>query len=393
MKKLLCLMLIAAMLLTSAVALADTQINPQENRGITPQAAAENEVEEGISPTTGLTLSTLNVPEGFTGMAATGRYLPMMVQIGNDNGGVGSRAPWGASYVDVVYEMPLHKNGATRLSFIYNDLVPDSVGYIRSARVAHAWLREEWGAGFLFYGQQEYEGTNVLDEFKNMGHQYLADGYFFSGIVGEGKPWKKYYTSRSGKVRPYHVNANVAAMYALIPEDYAPSNHAFKFTDDVPAEGDTAQSIKVSWHSGGSDSTYGSKLIYDVDSNTYLRYMRRDNDALEPWVDEDTKEQIAFANVIVQFTNVSYHNGVDAPVVEVIGKSGKNYVPVEGNADFFMCGKHIVGYWKHDSVTSRTVFYGPDGEEISLQRGKTLILLFPNDGQNGSAITYSESAQ
>lgn len=387
MKKLLCLMLIAAMLLTSAVALADTKIDPMENRGITTQAVGENPVEEGISPTTGLPFDTMVKPEGFAGMAITNRYMPMMVQIGNDNGGIGSRAPWGVTYADVVYEMPLHKNGATRISAIFSDLIPDSAGYIRSARVGHAWLREEWGAGFLFYGQQEYEGTNVLEEFKNLGHQYLMDGYFFSGIVGEGKPWKKYYTARSGLVRPYHVNANVAAMYGLIPENYVAPNHAFKFTDDVP-EGDAAQSIKVSWHSGGSDSTYGSQLVYDIDSNTYLRYMRRDNNVLEPWVDKDSQEQIAFANVIVQFTKVTY-KAVDAPVVEVIGKNGNQYVPVEGNADIFMGGKHVAGYWKHDSVTSRTVFYGADGEEISLQRGKTLIILFPNDGLNGSAVTYS----
>lgn len=391
MKKLICFMLAAMMLLSAASALADTKINPQENRGITPAAVTENAVEDGISPTTGLTLSTLNVPAGFTGMAATGRYLPMMVQIGNDNGGVGNRAPWGASYLDVAYEMPLHKNGATRLSFIYNDVVPDSAGYIRSARVTHVWLREEWGAGFLFYGQQEYESTNVITEFKNLGHDYVFDDLLFNGIVGDSKPWKKYYTARSGVVRPYHVNANVAAMYSLVPADYVAPNHAFKFTDEMP-EGDDAQSVKVVWHGGESDNTYGSQLIYDLDSNTYLRYMRRENGAKEPWVDKDTGEHIGFANVIVQFANVEYKSN-DAPVIYVIGKSGDNFKAIEGNADFFMGGKHVAGYWKHDSVTSRTVYYGPDGEEISLQRGKTLIVLFPNDGQNDSEITYSATAQ
>lgn len=388
MKKLICFMLAAMMLLTTAFALADTKIDPQEKRNITPAAVTENEVEEGISPTTGLTLSALNVPTGFTGMAATGRYLPMMIQIGNDNGGVGYRAPWGASYVDVVYEMPLHKNGATRLTFLYNDLVPDSAGYVRSARLAHVWLREEWGAGFLFYGQQEYESTNVITEFRNLGHDYVYDDLLFNGIVGDSKAWKKYYTARSGITKPYHVNANIAAMYSLVPADYEAPNHAFKFTDEVP-EGDAAQSVRISWHNGGTDTEYGSQLVYDLDSNSYLRYMRRKNDALEPWVDKDTGEQIGFANVIVQFVNVEYKSN-DAPIVWVIGKSGSKYTAIEGNADFFMGGKHIAGYWKHDDVTSRTVYYGPDGEEISLQRGKTLIVLFPNDGQNGSSLSYSE---
>lgn len=389
MKKFVCLLLATVLMVMSAVALADTtKINPQENRGIKPQDVGLNEVEEGISPTTGLNLSTMTVPEGFWGLARSGRYMPMMVQIGNDNGGIGYRAPWGLNYADIVYEMPLHKNGATRLSAIFSDLIPDSVGYIRSARVGHAWLREEWGAGFLFYGQQELEGSDVLGEFKQMGHKYLEDGYFFSGIVGDGKPWKKYYTTREGLATPYHINANVAKMYELIPEDYVAPNHAFKFTDELP-EGDDAQSIRVSWTNGSNDNVYGSQLVYNIDSNTYMRYMRREKDALEPWVEKDTQEQLDFANVIVQFTNIWYNHDVSAPVVEVIGRNGKDYVAVEGNADFFMAGKHVAGYWKHDSVTSRTVYYGPDGEEISLQRGKTLIILFPNDGQNDSEVSYS----
>lgn len=387
MKKLISFILAAMMLLTAASALADTKIDPKEKRGITPAAVTENEVEEGISPTTGLTLSTLNVPTGFTGMAATGRYLPMMVQIGNDDGGVGNRAPWGASHVDVVYEMPLHKNGATRLTFLFNDVVPDSVGFIRSARLGHVWIREEWGAGFVYYGQQEYESTNVIREFRNLGHDYVYDDLLFTGIVSNNKPWAKYFTERSGLIHPCHINANVAAIYSLIPEDYVAPNHAFKFTDEVP-EGDAAQRVSLCWNNGEYDTTYGSMLVYDLDSNSYLRYMRRNKNALEPWADKDTGEQICFANVIVQFVNVEYKSN-DAPIVRVIGKNGNNYTAVEGNADFFMGGKHIAGYWKHDDVTSRTVYYGPDGEEISLQRGKTLIVLFPNDGQNGSVVTYS----
>ena len=62
MKKFLCFLLAAILLMTSAAALADTKINPTENRGITPKAVGDNEVPEGISPTTGLTLSTLYVP-------------------------------------------------------------------------------------------------------------------------------------------------------------------------------------------------------------------------------------------------------------------------------------------------------------------------------------------
>lgn len=394
MKKLLCFVLAAVLLLASAVALAETKtINPQEKRGIKLHKVGLNEVEEGISPTTGLTLSQLDVPdpETFTGLAVTGRYLPMMVQIGNDSGGVDRNAAWGVAYADIVYEAPLHKNGTTRLTVLFSDLIPDSVGPVRSARLGHLWIREEWKAGFLFYGQQEYKQTNVLEEIKKLGYKsYLSEG-FFSGMVGDAKPWKKYYVRRTGKgfSSPNNVDANVAAMSTLITDSYEAPNHAFKFTDETPENGDLALSVAVSWHSGEGDEKNGTRLIYDIDSNTYLRYYRTKSGD-EPWIDRDTQIQPAFANVIVQFTHTEY-KGNDAPVTQVLGRSGGKYTSAEGNADFFMCGQHISGYWKREGKESRTVYYGPDGEEISLQRGKTLILIFPDDKELGSSISYSDS--
>ena len=383
MRKLLGLMLALALTMTSAVAFASTEINPREKRGITPHDAGLNEVEEGVSPTTGLTLSDIYVPEGSTGMAATGRYLPMMVQICNDDGGVGNRAPWGATYADIVYETFLHKNGTTRLSFIFNDVVPDSIGPVRSARVAHAWIREEWDAAFMFFGQQERSGTNVLEEFRSLGHNPVSDPVLFSGTTG-GKPWNDYYYRRSGLVSPYNVDVNAAGIYNLVPDDYQFPNHAYRFTDEAP-EGDVATNVEIRWLKGKSGNVFGSDLVYDAASNSYVRYMHYSNKEQYAWKDKDTDENVTFANVIVQFTPTTFETN-SAPVQRVIGKK---HSAIEGNADFFMGGVHVAGYWKRDSVTSRTVYYGPDGEEISLQRGKTLIVIFPDNDDFGSSVTYS----
>ena len=403
MKKLVCLMLSAVLMLTSVAALADTtKINPQENRGIKLQDVGLNEVEEGISPTTGLTLSTLTVPEGFSGMADTGRYMPMMVQIDNSNGGINAPgavrcAPWGATYADIVYETMLHRDGQTRLSFIFNDLLPDRVGPIRSARVGHVWIREEWGAAYLYHGRQEFEGTNVIEELNKLGHPWIdtknqkKDPLIFDNNSGS-KVWNDYFNRRSDRTSPHNVTVSVSGIYNdLVPADYVAPNHTFKFTDETP-EGDTAMNILISWRSDKKVNECDSNLIYDIDSNTYLRYMRHNSKNLYPWVDEDGT-QIGFANVIVQFTETIYHDE-RAPIQRV---TAADYGPVEGNADFFMAGKHIAGYWKRDSVTDRTVYYGPDGEEISLQRGKTLIIIFPDDiirntkkQEFPNSITYSD---
>ena len=106
--------------------------------------------------------------------------------------------------------------------------------------------------------------------------------------------------------------------------------------------------------------------------------MRYGDDDLRLYMDRDTREPIAFANVIIQFCETMYFMAeapvtkfVDASQVKVEGYKGGG----EGNADFFMGGVHIAGYWKRDDMHSRTVFYGPDGNEIELQRGKTMIVV------------------
>lgn len=388
MKRIVSVILALAMLLSMASAVAEsgtTRIDPTENRNIKINEAGLNEVAEGISPTTGLTLSDLEAPEGFAGLAVTGRYLPMMVQIDNQDGGVDNPdganvSPWGLSYADIIYETPLYSNGPTRITAVFSDLIPTSVGPVRSARLGHAWLREEWDAGFVYYGQQEYPETDVRKEFSKLGA--TSKDVLYTGIVSDSKPWAKYFTARKGAIRPHQVDANVAGISELVPADHAASNHAFKFTDELPTEGDNAELITVRWvyeQNNQAALHYGSNLEYDVDSNTYFRYMRYGGDTLIPYEDRDTQQQLAFSNVIVQFIDVDYARS-DAPIAYVVGDyyyKGKGDKSAEGNCDIFMGGKRIAGYWKRNDMESRTVFYGPDGNEIELQRGKTLIITCP----------------
>lgn len=367
--------LLAALVLCSsfAMASAETVIQPDENRGITLQDVPANEMQDGISPITGRTLADISQIEGFAGQAMTGRYMPMLVQIDNTDGGVNERAPWGVSYADIVYETPLYKNGQTRLTFLFSDLIPDSVGPVRSARMAHVWLREEYDAGFLYYGQQEYETSNAKAEINRLG--VWKKGLAFSGLVSEGKSWKQYYTRRSGLPSPHDVDANVSAMYDLIDPDFVPRNHTFLFAD-APAQGDEATQVRIDT----GHEHYCSALMYDANAGKYFRYMGR-GDSQTPYTDKDSLEHIGFDNVIIQFTEVDWFAN-DAPVAYVVGKknfNGRGTYDVNGNADFFMNGVHMKGAWQRVDMESRTVFYTEDGQELQLQPGRTLIVIVDSD--------------
>ncbi len=361
MKKLLSLLLVVLVVMSAATTVASaesTVLKRQKDRKIDVSALLVdgkfpvNPQIPGESPTTGLPWE--------------GTYLPMLVQIDNSDGGIGNRAPWGASQADIIYETPLHKAGYTRLSFLFSDVIPESVGPVRSARITHVEIREEWDAGFLYYGGQPSDGTSIATAFRKT----KADkkGVLFDGTASNSRPWKKYYTRVSSLVSPHNVDANVLAMQGLIPEDFKAPSRPFLFTDDLPETGDIANTVAIDQ----SSDTYSSKFVYDALNNVYLRYV-----AGQPYVDKANGEQLAFANLIIQRMDVIYYKDVaERPVTEGVGM---------GNADIFIGGRYIPGYWRRTAMDQRTVFFDQDGNELKLQRGKTFISIL----DNRKAVTYS----
>ena len=103
----------------------------------------------------------------------------------------------------------------------------------------------------------------------------------------------------------------------------------------------------------------------DAEKNAYLRYITEDN---KPYVDEkNPSETLAYENLIIQWTTLKYYNSEgNRPNLTEVG---------EGNADFFMNGVHVQGYWVRDDINHRTVFFDSEGNEISLQRGRSWIVL------------------
>ena len=361
MKRLLCLLMVACLLILASTALAGaegTVIKKEKDRKIAVQGLAEdgnfpvNPEVPGQSPT--------------TGRPWMGTYLPMLVQIDNDNGGIGARAPWGASQADIIYETPLHSGGYTRLSFLFSDIMPESVGPVRSARVTHVELREEWDAGFLFYGGQPSDGTSIYNAFRKT--KANKKGVLFDGIASISKPWKKFYVRFSTLPSPHDVDANVKAIQALIPADFKAPSRPYLFTDELPQTGELAYHIAIAQAS----KTYSSSYVYDPQTNAYLRFVDD-----EPYVDSAANEQLSFSNLIIQRTNVTYFEGVaERPVTDLIGS---------GNADIFMGGRYIPGYWVRTGMNQRTVFFDQEGNEIKLQRGRTFISMI----DYSTPVTYT----
>lgn len=422
MKKTLSLILALVMLFAVTSAFAEGKaIDGLADRGITIHEAGLNEVDDLVSPTTGRNLMEIEVPNGFLGMAVTGEYQPIMVQISNADNGLGSsssiknyrNAPVNGIYADVVYEALQKKGGGeSRMTYVFSDVVPDFAGFIRSTRIQHALYRAEWESAFVTSGWN-YAVKDVPDVWKEnglpepTGKRTEADpGIVYVGDLSN-KPWGPYVYRIFDKSGKKYSGANTelfnltGLLTDIIPKDHVPANHTWKFTDDIPMGGDDAEFVYVKF---GSEYATDSRLEYDASTNSYIRYIKREkgedmpyrtNVLLEPEVKKvkgdgrnvkgmglviqgmEAGDPITFNNVIVQQVDYNWIS-FTRPNPKLVGS---------GNADYFMGGKHLSGVWDRKSLTDRTVFYGPDGNEIEMQRGRTLIILMPY-GENGAGVSY-----
>lgn len=414
MKKLLSLVLALALIFTVAAATADTiEINGLEKRNIKIHEAglnpsAEEMIDQNISPTTGRQLDAIEVPDGYVGTAVTLEYKPIMVQISNAGGGVNENkkgepatAPINAQYADVMYEACQANGGnggsLTRFTALFSDVVPDFVGFVRSTRLTHCRIRQEWDCAFCTSG---YAATYVKPEWKKLGVKNPEGATKDNpGLVYVGdfpKVWKKYvkrlYPAGDANSELFELANIVQNIY---PKDHVAANHTWKFTDELPEGGDSGEIVYVAF---GNKTKTDSRLEYDEVTNTYIRYVPLDNGSAVKFraqrlvnpherkkndnimIDADSKEfgdDITFTNVIVQGIEMKW-KGSEQPDPVLTGT---------GNADYFMGGKHYKGVWQRKDINSRTVFYGEDGEEISLLRGKTLIILMDYNNK-GRSVKY-----
>ena len=415
MKKLLSLILAIVLILSTATALAGKkEINGKEKRNVKVKEAglnpsADEMIDQGISPTTGRTLDKIKVPDGYLGTAVTYKYQPIMVMISNAGGGMNKNskgepatAPINAKYADVVYEacqaQSKGKGTLTRFTMVFSDVVPNYVGFVRSTRLTHPRIRQEWNCAFCTSG---YSNADVPTEWKRLkvknpqGATPNDPGLVYEG--GYPKVWHKYvrrlYPAGDANSEIFEL-ANIVKN--IIPKNHVPANHTYKFTDTLPEGGDSGEIIYVSY--GGGEKT-DSQLEYDEKTKAYIRYVPMNNGKVEafreqvlvkpyirkvagkdPMIDAEKKkfgDALSFSNVIIQSVEISFKKGGERPDAKLIGS---------GNADYFMGGKHYKGVWKRKDYDSRTVFYGMDGKEIEMLRGKTLIILM--DFNNKRSVNY-----
>lgn len=343
-KKLAAGVLALILILLAGAAVAETLVMPLENRGIVPQGRNASGNFDNNPAIPG--------QSGTTGLPFEGPYVPFLVNIDNVTG---AWPQWGIADADIIYEMPIHGLALTRLVALFADKHPEQVGPVRSGRVMHAELREEWDAAWVFAGVQNKEGSSVSVALRKFGARDKPVNLIFDFTTNK---WVKH----THNVKTHHAPHNHSVHLAeLVPysSDFEFPVRPFLFTDELPSAGVPATSISLAY--GSEQKSYtNSSYRYDPQTNLYSRFRNGElyEDANNPG------QALTFSNVIVQWTELRFNDAANAPLLKEVG---------EGNADIFTGGKYIAGYWLRESVTGRTIFFDAQGNEIQLQRGKTWI--------------------
>jgi hypothetical protein len=282
-------------------------------------------------------LSALDEPEEpvelyhwpLTGRAAPDEEIigrrPISLKIDNF---VDARPQRGLIDADIVYEIVV-EGDMTRFHAIYQSILPELAGPMRSARETDAWVVPQWGS-YLFYSGSTEEVRYALE---SAGLDLLTEGT--DPRIWERVDWR---------VAPHNLYVHIANAPALVGEFGIDTAHwqprTLDFAEDrAPEAIDEVHSITIPF--GGVTATWE----WDSASSTFLR--SQDG---APHVDEVTGRQIQAANVVVLWADY--------------------YLFEHGLVSMFQQGRRIDGNWS-SQPDRPPALSTVNGAPISYQVGNT----------------------
>ena len=275
---------------------------------------------------------------------------------------------YGTADSDVVYEMmnSTANDRITRLMVLIKDWEKiGQLGSIRSTRSTNIPLAAEWNAVLCHDGGPFYVDAYFAEPY--------AKEHFSGGFtrVNNGKAieFTEYITAAD--LESKFASTGFSRTYnEFRPED---DTH-FQFIDGDEeymldsryTSVDTANTLSLPFYHNQSKLTYNTGTgLYE-----YSEYGELHKDA-------ETDELLTFKNVLIQ--------SMDFTLLDKNGYMVYQYVGT-GDGYYLTNGEAIPITWEKTGETEITRFYDQDGEEITLNTGKTYIALVPSDTWGEVAI-------
>ena len=274
-----------------------------------------------------------------------------------------ARPQAGISFADVVYEM-LVEGDATRFLALYQSVVPENIGPVRSARDYFVNLAKELDAFYVAHGYSP--GALAI---LNSGSVKHVNGMQYDGT------YFKRSSNRKAPHNSYITGENLLTVAEKLGVDLKqPQKTALSFYDSIEdvKVGNRAKMIQMNYYSSNSSSN--STYTYDEDTQTYLKAYGN-----KPLTDELTNEQIAVSNVLFM---EAPHKTIDSEGRREItlSQSGKAYV--------FQAGIMREVNWVNKNGLLLAI--ENDGSAVQLVPGKTWVHIVPTSPGLEKSVLYSE---
>lgn len=266
----------------------------------------------------------------------------------------------GLSKADVVYEVIKEEYLETRFMAIFEGEFPEKVGPLRSIRVPFVRIFNEWQTALVHYGgagsvaQNGSKNPDSVNALALLQKSYVP--YRFDAVAGIND---SYFFRTTDKPAPHNAYIKLEEASQDFPDVWVKDHFTFD-EEDFSTSSDPATTIEIDY-----PTETANKVTYEFDSTkkVYNRFINE-----EEHVDALYDTQITATNVIVQYLEHTEVNG---------------YVLVElkyqGDADYFVNGKHITGYWVKDFEGDVTHWFTDDDQPFVMLPGTTFIQIVPID--------------
>ncbi len=275
---------------------------------------------------------------------------PIAVMVDNE---VTALDHYGITQADIVYEImnSTANDEVTRLMCIVKDWGSITrFGSIRSVRPTNFMIAPEYNAVLVHDG-----GPFYINDYLSNPWVYNLSGGFARIENGKPREFTEYVTT--GEIASRMKGRGYSTEY----NDYY-QGQQWQFADET-------NPVNLGDVYNSKDCTLvdlpfphnKSELNYDAESNTYL-YSEYGRKHVDP---ENGNKQLAFTNVILQCADITELDANGYMQFNIQNKSGSGY--------YITGGKAIPVTWEKGDATSPTTFYDANGNEITLNTGKTYI--------------------
>ncbi|RKM60217.1 DUF3048 domain-containing protein [Butyrivibrio sp. XB500-5] len=333
----------------------------------------EEEADEDAPPKEGMVRSYFT-NEWVDEAINENRPLAVMYPINKE-----AQPQYGLSNVAVFYEIMEEGSMSRQMGILedWEDL--EQIGNIRSIRDYFIYAALEYDPVIVHFGGPELYVKSVLtrDDVDNvngvggvMGPDY---GAFFRIPKGSASEHTAFTDGE-------HISKAIdKAKFSREHRDKFEGESHFKFTSAVKPNmledySDAVEATEIDMK--GCFPVTKSALKYDEDKGVYLKslYGSAQKDAI-------TGEQLAFSNIIIQRT---YHE-----VRDDNGYLAYQMHDTTQDGYFITKGKMIHITWKKTDDYSPTTYYDDNGDEITLNTGKTMIFVVQEKGGSFSKFTVN----